>query len=231
MYKQNVLVIGASSGIGLETSELLAENSDNFVICASRNIESNTPEQLKGKKNTFFKNLDVADESSVKDFFDFIEKQYKTLQVIINCAGFVEPKSLFETTLENWQRTLDINLTGTFNVTKYGAFIMKKTGGKLINIASTAGLSPRPGWSAYAAAKSGVINFSSAISEELKEYGIRVFVLCPGRTATPLRKILAPKEDPTSIMQPKAVADVIQTIMKDEMNVLEGQPIIIRDRF
>ncbi len=108
---------------------------------------------------------------------------------------------------------------------------MKQNGGKIINIASTAGLTPRPGWSAYAAAKSGVINFSSAVAEELASYDIKIFVICPGRTATPLRKILAPTEDPKSIMQPDTVADTIVFCLTDAANPIEGQPILVRERF
>ncbi|MBQ8662109.1 MAG: SDR family oxidoreductase [Alphaproteobacteria bacterium] len=224
-----ILIIGASSGIGLSTAQKLAEDEKNIVICSSRNIEQKPP--FVGKQNIIFKNMDVVDEKSVCDLCDFIAEKYQNLDVIINCAGYVKPLGIFEISLEDWHKTLEVNLTGVFNVTKYGAALMKRNGGKIINVASTAGLTPRPGWAAYAAAKSGVINFSTTMSEELKIYGIRVYCICPGRTATPLRKILAPDEDPMTIMQPKAVAGVIKSLIDDCSNVLEGQAIIVRDRY
>jgi 3-oxoacyl-[acyl-carrier protein] reductase len=228
---KNIIIIGASSGIGLKTAQVLQEKSNNFIICSSRNIENFSKKELCLFDNTFLKNLDVTNETSVKNFFNFIEKKYKKIDAIINCAGYVEPKGLFEISSKNWNKTLEVNLTGTFNVAKYGCFAMKKSGGKLINIASTAGMNARPGWSAYAAAKAGVINFSLTIAEELKSYGIKVFVICPGRTATPLRKILAPNEDPQTIMQPEAVAKVITNLLENDMDVLEGSPIVVRERF
>ena len=224
-----ILIIGASSGIGLSTAQKLAEDERNIIICSSRNIEQKSP--FIGKQNVILKNVDVVDEKSVHSLCNFISVKYKKIDVIINCAGYVKPLGIFETSLEDWRKTLEVNLTGVFIITKYGAALMKEKGGKIINISSTAGLTPRPGWSAYAAAKSGVINFSTTMSEELKAYGIRVYCICPGRTATPLRKILAPNEDPMTIMQPQAVADVIQSMMDDCSNVLEGQAIVVRDRY
>jgi len=225
-----IVVTGASSGIGLQTA-LQAQEAGATVIFASRNAEGNTTIASELKGNSVAKNLDVSNENSVKSFFNYLKETFKYIDALVNCAGFVEPESLLNTSLENWNKTINTNLTGTFLCSKYATLLMKQNGGKIINIASTAGLTPRPGWSAYAAAKSGVINFSNAIAEELKDYKIKVFVICPGRTATPLRKILAPNEDPNSIMQPEAVADVVMMCFTKQAEVLEGQPILVRERF
>ena len=222
-----ILITGASSGIGLALAKHLINGNDHLILC-SRTI--NSLQELK-KENTRLYALDVVDENNVEQVFQKVKKEFGRLDVLVNCAGYVEPKSLQGTSLENWKRTIDINLTGTFLTCRAASFLMRKNGGKIINISSTAGLTPRPGWSAYAAAKSGVINFTLAIADELKEYGIRTFVICPGRTATPLRKILAPEEDPTTIMQPAQVVGFILMCLNDHANVIEGQPIIVRDRF
>lgn len=230
MENKVIIVTGASSGIGYQTALKLQESED-VIIWTSRTIENNDEIRKQLKNNSTLKNLDVSSEESVKSLIDYVRKTYGRLDALINCAGYVEPESLFSTTLENWEKTLKVNLTGTFLCVKYGGLLMKRTGGKIINIASTAGLTPRPGWSAYAAAKSGVINFSSAIAEELSGYGIKVFVIAPGRTATPLRKILAPNEDPQTIMQPQTVADMILFCLRPEADCIEGQPLLVRERF
>lgn len=230
MNNKTYIVTGASSGIGFETALLLQQKGAR-VIWASRNIVSDKKAKEALQNGSLLMNIDVADEESVKHFFATLKSNNIIIDGLVNCAGYVEPESLLNTTLENWNRTLCVNLTGTFLCTKHAVLLMKNHGGKIINVASTAGLTPRPGWSAYAAAKSGVINFSSAISEELKDYGIKVFVVCPGRTATPLRRILAPNEDPKTIMQPKKVADIIRFCFSDDADVLEGQPILVRERF
>lgn len=225
-----VVVTGASSGIGLETA-IKAQENGATVIFTSRSAETSDDVRQWLKGDSRVRNLDVSQEQSVIDFFKYIKQEFGTIDVLINCAGYVNPESLLNTTLENWNTTLQVNLTGTFLCCKYATLLMKSNGGKIINIASTAGLTARPGWGAYAAAKSGVINFSNAIAEELKDYGIKVFIICPGRTATPLRKILAPNEDPNTIMQPQAVADVVMMCLSSTAEVLEGQPILVRERF
>ena len=202
-----MVVTGASSGIGYCTA-LKAQEQGWRVIWASRHIESDKQICAMCNENSECKNLDVSSEDSVRDFFRYVKSRYGKLDALVNCAGFVDPQSLLATSLENWEKTIKINLTGTFLCCKNAVQSMKKRGGKIINISSTAGLTPRPGWSAYAASKSGVISFSEAIAEELAMYNIKVFMICPGRTATPLRKILAPDADP-----------------------MEGQPILVRERF
>ena len=225
-----VLITGASSGIGFHTA-LKLQQQGHIVIWTSRNIESDSAVLSVLAPLSIVKNVDVSSEDSVKAVMSYIDEKYGRIDALINCAGYVEPEPLFSTSLENWNTTISVNLTGTFLCVKYAGLIMKRTGGKIINIASTAGLSPRPGWSAYAASKSGVINFSYAISEELSEYNIKVFVIAPGRTATPLRRILAPNEDPRTIMQPEVVADMICFCLTDTANCLEGQPLLVRERF
>ncbi len=226
---KNILVTGASSGIGLETSRLLTQEGHTIIMVSRHIVEQNII--INGTGNYFFYNADISKQEEVTRLFDWLTEKNIELDAIINNAGFVEPEGIFDTSFENWNKTIETNLTGTFLVAQIGAKHMKLRGGHIINISSTAGLSPRPGWAAYAAAKSGVINFSMAIAEELKMYGIRVFIICPGRTATPLRKILAPEENPKTIMQPESVAKIIKMCLSDEAGVLEGQPIIVRDRF
>ncbi len=105
---------------------------------------------------------------------------------------------------------------------------MKESGGKILNIASTAGMTPRPGWLSYSSSKAAVISMSQTLTEELSEYGILVYCVSPGRCATKLRKRLAPNEDPSTIMQPNEVAEVICDLISDKENCLDGQNIIVR---
>ena len=152
-----VLITGASSGIGKEIA-LKAQDKGYDVIWCSRNIEDYDI-TLKGK--SILLNLDVCDEESVRKSFEIVKLRYGRLNILVNCAGFVEPESMLTTSLDNWNKTLTTNLTGTFLCCKYATPLLKNVGGRIINISSTAALTPRPGWSAYAASKSGVISFSN----------------------------------------------------------------------
>ncbi|GMA35915.1 SDR family oxidoreductase [Demequina litorisediminis] len=86
----------------------------------------------------------------------------------------------------------------------------------------------RSGWLTYSASKAAVINMSEVMREELKIYGTRVVCLSPGRTATDLRKVLAPDEDPTTIMQPQHVAQVIETMLGPTGQYVDQQNVIVR---
>jgi 3-oxoacyl-[acyl-carrier protein] reductase len=101
---------------------------------------------------------------------------------------------------------------------------------KILNIASTAGITARPGWVAYSASKAAVVSLSQTLSEELAGTGIKIYAISPGRTATELRRKLAPEEDPSTIMQPDAVADVIALLVGDAERTLDGQNIIVRQQ-
>lgn len=223
------IITGASRGIGAALVKGLSD-SGIIVVLASRNKK-----QMQSVSNSLLNEYsivqtDVRDEMSVKNLVSYVYKKYKRIDVLVNNAGFVEPLSLLEMSKETWDNTIASNLTGTFLMTKEVVRIMKKDGGKVINIASSAGLSSRPGWSAYAASKAAVINFSLTMAEELRDFNIQVYPICPGRTATDLRKKLAPNEDPTTIMQPSAVVDVVLFCLTDNANTIEGQPILVREK-
>ena len=101
---------------------------------------------------------------------------------------------------------------------------------KILNVASTAGITSRPGWLAYASSKAAVVSLSATLADELAGSGIKVYSISPGRTATELRRKLAPEEDPATIMQPGQVADVIAQLMSDAEITLDGQNIVVRTR-
>lgn len=226
MNKKNIFITGGTSGIG----EVVANSFKNFdewnVIVGSQRVSKNYFDS-----GVFYVNLDVSSEDSVKECMDLISKKYGDLHALINSAGYVDPLSVQETSLDNWNKTISVNLTGVFLMCKYAIPLLKDKKSYIINIASTAGSTPRPGWAAYAAAKSGVINFTKALIEEVAAYGIRCHIISPGRTATPLRKVLAPNEDPKTIMQPEKVAKIIELIINEELDVIEGQDILVRERF
>jgi len=202
------VVTGGSSGIGLAISKKLSETHQVWNLSRSAGF-------------------DVTSPWDVSFLFSEIVKFHGIPSVLVNCAGFVEPKGLLEITDEEWYQTINTNLSGTFFCTREFVKHAKNVGGKIINIASTAGMRAQPGWSAYAAAKAAVINFSATMSEELSPYGIKVYCLSPGRCATALRKKLAPDEDQTSIMQPEDVADIVSFLV-DNGDLIDGQNIRVR---
>jgi len=121
-----------------------------------------------------------------------------------------------------------VNVFAPFMFMRECVKYMKHRGGKILNVASTAGMTPRPGWLSYASSKAALISMSDTLTAELSEYGIMVYCVSPGRCATKLRRRLAPEEDPSTIMQPEDVAEVICRLVNPSEACLDGQNIVIR---
>lgn len=210
-----IIIIGGSSGIGKSTLDILSK--DNIVVNMSRT-------KVNGINNIY---MDVEDYKCVDNAFEQLKKEYGVPDIMIYSAGFVEPQGLLEITPEIWNKTINVNLNGAFYCTQN--FIrIKKDDAKIIYISSTAGTRAQAGWSAYASAKAGLINFALTMFEELKTHNIKVYCLAPGRCATPLRKILAPNEDQSKIMQPESVGSFIKYIIEDTNDILCNQVIIVK---
>ena len=225
-----IIVVGASQGIGREIALELAKESHTLIL-ASRNLRKlrETAEIIKGNASDVLPiKLDIQDERQIAQMVKKTYDRYGKIDALVNCAGYVEPVAVMEMTVQNWDKTLDTNLRGPFLTTREVLRYMKNTGGKIVNVASTSGLTPRPGWSAYAASKAGLINFSLTMAEELKSYHIKIYCVAPGRTATALRKKLAPEEDPTKVMPPQSVAKIVSLLISDLGDFLDQQTIIVR---
>lgn len=227
------IITGASKGIGRAIAVRLSQHDDieNFVLIArSKEALEKTKKLMSPSKNVVIYDIDLLNPEKIIETVDQVGRKFPSIDMLVNSAGFVDPKSLLETTIENWDKTFKINVTAMFLMIRESVKYMKRTGGKIINIASTAGSTSRPGWLAYAASKASVISMSKTLSDELDEYNIKVFCLSPGRCATDLRRLLAPEEDPTTIMQPEDVAEFVSSITTDTGNVLDGQDIIVRKK-
>lgn len=205
---KKVIVTGSERGIGKAIARELC-NRGHYYYGFSR-----------------WNDIDVTDYACIKKAFDAFEG-FDPPEALINNAGVVELGSLLELTPEAWQRQFAVNLHGMFYCCKEYARVVKNTGGKIINIASTAGLGPRPGRSAYAASKAAVINFSLSIAEELKPYGIKVYCIAPGACATDLRRQISPDDDFQNMMQPEELARFIVDIVEGG-EMLDGQVILAR---
>ena len=230
------IITGASAGIGraaaIEISKL--KEYDNIVIISRRREKLEETKSLMGSDvNVDVCAFDVEEIEKISDLVKDIFLKYGSIDCLLNIAGYTEPKFLLETTKENLRKTFSINVFAPYLFCKECAAYMKSNTAisKIINIASTAGNTPRPGWSVYAMSKAAIIEMSLTLTEELAPYGIKVYCLSPGRCATELRRKLAPEEDQSKIMQPETVGQEIARMASKSEISLDGQNIIIRKKF
>lgn len=227
------VITGIGSGIGKAVAiELTRRAYYNHYALLGRNIEAieETIDVMKenGATDLSFYSVDLADVEKLPDIVKSIQEKYCEINALFNIAGYTDPQSLFTTSLDSFELTYRINVFSPFMLMRECAKYMRLTGGKILNVASTAGMTPRPGWLSYASSKAAVIAMSQTLTTELAEYGIKVYCVSPGRCATKLRTRLAPDEDPTTIMQPEEVAKVVCNLMNPAECCLDGQNIVIR---
>ena len=186
-----VLITGASSGIGKATAVAFAEKGANIVVAARRKEELDTlvsSIEAKGGKASAIK-TDVSNAKSVEEMVTHTIKVFGRLDYAINSAGIEGTfGSVIDLPEEDWDNVININLKGTFLCMKYQAKAMLKTGsgGAIVNIGSVNSFLGFPNGSAYVTSKHGLIGLTSTASAELAPQGIRVNLLCPGITQTPM---------------------------------------------
>jgi 3-oxoacyl-[acyl-carrier protein] reductase len=212
---QVAIVTGGGRGIGAAIAGTLAELGAITVICGrTRNTLEKTAERVRtaGHRCEAME-CDITELSSVQKLAAQVEQAFGRTDILVNNAGvggFATP--LHELQPEEWERTLNTNLRGVYYMIRSFVPLMIRGGkGDIINISSGAGKNPLPNGAAYAASKWGLNGLSYSIAEELRNYHIRVAVICPGSVHTGLGPHTG--KDPGKMLQPEDVAHVVKMMV------------------
>lgn len=187
------VITGASSGLGSSMALAFAKNGADLVLIARRidRLEKLKNELEKYQVKILPIKCDVTNTSDIDCAKKIVEQEFDCVDILINCAGAAKNDGVLNMTDDDWQFTIDTDLTSVFKMTKAFANIMKKNNyGRIINISSMYGLvgnSEIP-TIAYHSAKGGVVNYTRAAAAELAKYNITVNCICPGYFYTDLTK-------------------------------------------
>ncbi|HEV8401428.1 MAG TPA: SDR family oxidoreductase [Candidatus Limnocylindrales bacterium] len=228
------MITGASQGIGRAAAIRMSHEPDvSALVLIARNAdglrETASALERDGKEVELIA-YDLMDLDGIPDLVRRVHERFGSIDILLNIAGYADPQSLLDTDADNIVKTYTINVFAMLLLIREMTRYMYDRPAKILNVASTAGITSRPGWLAYASSKAAVVSLSATLADELAGSGIKIYSISPGRTATELRRKLAPEEDPSSIMQPSQVADVIAQLMRDSEVTLDGQNIIVRTR-
>ena len=242
---RHALVTGGGSGVGKAIALALAEAGVTVSICGRR--EAALAEVAMESDRIFGIAADVTNEAAMAGLHEKAEAAHGPFDIVVANAGMAASAPAHKTSLADWQRTLDVNLTGAFLTVKPAlAGMLARKRGRIVFIASTAGLKGYTYVAPYVAAKHGVVGLMRALAAETAKSGITVNAVCPGfvetdmleesvrrivektgRSADDARASLAVTNPQGRFIQPKEIAAAVLWLCSDAARSITGQAISV----
>lgn len=222
------VVTGAASGIGAATAELLRSEGATVVGLDRTPADGVTA-------------CDVSDPDQVNATIAQVVADHGRIDIVCNVAGILKMGALDQITIEAWQQTLAVNLTGPFLMAKATMPHLVASGGNMVNVGSISGLHGQPYNSAYCASKGGVVQLTRSLAVEFADKGVRVNCVCPGGVNTPM---VAGQQPPAGadanmaatmrmmplmpdFIEPSEIAGAIAYLASDDARSVSGSSLVV----
>ena len=228
---KNIIVTGASGGIGNSIVKKLYENKANVLASGTR-VEK--LEELKSKFNNIkILNFDISQTEKIEEFIENASAQLGgNLDCIINNAGITKDNLSIRMSLEEWKKVIDINLTSTFLLSKFAIKkMLKNKSGKIINITSVVGHTGNVGQANYTASKAGIVAMSKSLAIEYAKKNINVNCISPGFIKTAMtdkiddkfKESIISKIPSARLGEPDDIANAVIFLASNQSNYINGE--------
>ncbi|MDA7468028.1 3-oxoacyl-[acyl-carrier-protein] reductase [Candidatus Pelagibacter ubique] len=228
---KNIIVTGASGGIGNSIVEKLNQNGANILATGTR-IEK--LEELREKfSNIKILKFDISQHDKIEEFIENATKELGgSLDCIVNNAGITKDNLTIRMSLEEWSKVININLTSTFLMCKYSIKkMLKNKSGKIINITSIVGHTGNVGQANYTASKAGIVAMSKSLAIEYAKKNINVNCISPGFISTAMTDQIDEKFKETIIAKipsnrlgkPEDIANAVNFLSSDQSDYINGE--------
>lgn len=235
---KTILVTGGSRGIGKEVALKYAENGYNVVInyvSDKTDVEAIKNELLeKGAHDVLLAKADVTNAEQIEELVQQAIEKFGTIDVLVNNAGITKDNLLMRMSEEEFDKVIEVNLKGTYIVTKaVTKYMMKKRRGSIINLSSVVGVAGNAGQCNYSASKAGIIGFTKSVAKELASRNIRANAVAPGFIETDMTSVLSDSVKENIYAQiplkrmgtAKEVANLVYFLGEDTSSYITGQVI------
>ena len=228
---KNIIVTGASGGIGNSIVEKLNQNGANILATGTR---IDKLEELKEKfSNIKILKFDISQHDKIEEFIENATKELGgSLDCIVNNAGITKDNLTIRMSLEEWSKVININLTSTFLMCKYSIKkMLKNKSGKIINITSVVGHTGNVGQANYTASKAGIVAMSKSLAIEYAKKNINVNCISPGFISTAMTDQIDEKFKETIIAKipsnrlgkPEDIANAVNFLSSDQSDYINGE--------
>lgn len=233
------LITGGTRGIGKEIAMELAENGFNIALNyrSEKDAQSNVKEEIEklGVRCELVK-ADVSNFEQCEEMVKETIEKFGRIDVLVNNAGITKDGLIMRMKKEDFESVIDVNLTGTFNVTRNVIpYMIKQRSGRVISLSSVVGVAGNAGQTNYSASKAGIIGFTKSLAKEVASRNILVNAVAPGFIDTDMTKVLSDSvkegihaQIPLRRMgTPREVAKVVKFLSSEDSSYITGQVINI----
>ncbi len=237
------IVTGAARGIGKATAILFAKEGGNVVLAdvleEGRDV-ADSVNRMIGRDAAIFVKTDVSRDEDVKNLVEVTLERFGKIDVLVNNAGVGHFKDIMETSVDEWDRVININLKGAFLCCKYVVpHMVRAGGGSIINVSSVVGVRGGERCVAYAASKAGIIGLTKALATDLMKYNIRVNAVAPRAIETQMMYEYKGEELTERLKKypfgrlgkPEEVANAILFLASDEASYIVGEVLVVGGYF